>query len=66
MNNKIQSVINGESEGGIVFDPFMGAGTTALVAAGLGRRYIGTELNPEYAEIARRRVHGPMFSGEIK
>lgn len=41
---------------GIVLDPFSGAGTVALVAKKLGRRYIGIELNPEYVEIARNRI----------
>lgn len=39
-----------------VLDPFMGAGTTALVALRHGRRFIGVELNPAYAEIARARI----------
>lgn len=43
-------------EGGIVLDPFMGAGTTALVARRLKRNYIGIELNQEYLEIAERRI----------
>jgi DNA modification methylase len=43
-------------EGGIVLDPFMGAGTTALVAAQYGRKYIGFELNPEYVKLAERRL----------
>ena len=34
----------------------MGAGTTALVAMDLGRDFIGFELNPEYAELSRRRI----------
>lgn len=42
--------------GGTVLDPFFGAGTTALVAAESGRHCIGFELNPEYAEIARKRL----------
>jgi DNA modification methylase len=41
---------------GVVLDPFMGSGTTALVARKLGRRSIGIELNPEYAELAARRL----------
>lgn len=40
----------------IVLDPFMGAGTTALVALKRGRRFIGIDINAEYAEIARRRI----------
>jgi len=47
-----------------VLDPFIGAGTTALVAAGLGRHYIGIEANAEYAEQARQRVHGPLFASK--
>ena len=43
-------------EGGIVLDPFMGAGTTALVAQKLGRNYIGFELNTDYIKIAETRL----------
>jgi len=41
---------------GIVLDPFIGSGTTAVVAEKLGRRWIGIELNPEYCEVAKRRI----------
>ena len=40
----------------LVLDPFAGAGTTVLVARRLGRRGLGAELNPEYVDIARRRI----------
>ena len=43
-------------DGGIVLDPFMGAGTTALVARKLGRNYVGIELNPQYVKIAEDRL----------
>ena len=43
-------------DGGIVLDPFAGAGTTLLKAKELGRKFIGIELNPEYADMARARV----------
>jgi DNA modification methylase len=43
-------------EGGVVLDPFMGSGTTALVARRLGRRSVGIELNPEYARLAAKRL----------
>ncbi len=43
-------------EQGIVLDPFMGAGTTALVARKLNRNFVGIELNPEYITIAERRL----------
>ena len=39
-----------------VLDPFSGAGTTGVVATRLGRSYIGIELNPDYAEMSRRRI----------
>lgn len=42
--------------GGLVLDPFFGAGTTGLVADRLQRDCIGIELNPVYAEIARKRI----------
>lgn len=46
----------GTKEGDIVLDPFMGSGTTALVAQRLGRQYIGFELNPEYVTMANMRL----------
>lgn len=51
-----QCILSGSPAGGTVLDPFFGAGTTGLVADRLGRNCIGIELNPEYAEIARRRI----------
>lgn len=41
---------------GVVYDPFSGSGTVGLVAMRLGRRYIGSELNREYVEMARQRI----------
>jgi DNA modification methylase len=46
----------GTKEGDIVLDPFMGSGTTAYVAQRLSRKWIGIELNPEYAEIIKERT----------
>lgn len=43
-------------EGGIVLDPFIGSGTTALVAKKLGRNYIGIELSGEYVKMANKRL----------
>ncbi len=43
-------------ENGIILDPFMGAGTTALVASKLHRNFVGIELNPEYIKIAENRL----------
>lgn len=47
-------------EGGIVLDPFMGAGTTAVVARKLNRNYIGIELNANYIEIASKRLYAEL------
>lgn len=48
----------------IVCDPFMGSGSTAVAALRLGRRVLGVELNPKYAEMAERRIVGdaPMLN----
>ena len=42
----------------IILDPFMGAGTTALVALELGRDFIGIEISEEYIKIANQRLNG--------
>lgn len=54
----------GAPVGGIVLDPFNGAGTTGLVALRNGRDYIGCELNPEYASMTCDRIYGdaPMLN----
>ena len=49
-------ILAGCPVGGTVLDPFFGAGTTGLVAQRHGRRFIGCELNEEYAELARARI----------
>lgn len=50
--------------GGTVLDPFAGSGSTLLAADREGFNAIGIELNPQYAEMARRRIHGdaPLFA----
>jgi len=37
-------------------DPFIGSGTTGIVARKLGCNYVGIELNPEYQKLAERRI----------
>ena len=49
-------VTGGSLPGSIVLDPFAGAGTTGVAAKKLGRRFIGVELNPEYAAMAKARI----------
>jgi DNA modification methylase len=43
-------------EPGVVLDPFIGSGTTALVAEQHGRSWLGVELNPEFARLAEARI----------
>jgi DNA modification methylase len=59
----LQCLLCGCPEGGIVLDPFLGSGTTAIVAKKNNRHFIGCELNPEYVEMARRRLSdvNPLF-----
>lgn len=49
-------ILAGCPKGGIVLDPFAGSATTCVVAKRLGRRYLGFEVNPLFAESARRRL----------
>lgn len=49
-------ILAGSSPGDIVFDPFMGSGTVAQVAQRLGRKWLGSELNPEYIRLQAGRT----------
>ena len=49
-------ILAGCPRDGMVLDPFLGSGTTALVALKHGRRYVGIELNPEYVNLAKKRI----------
>ena len=49
-------IINSSQEGDIVFDPFMGSGTTAVAAIKCNRNFLGYELNPDYYEICNTRI----------
>ncbi len=52
--------------GNIIMDPFMGSGTTAVVATGLGRNYIGVELSPLYCKMANERIEKNKTESEVK
>ena len=54
-----------EYEPGIVLDPFMGSGTTAIVCHKLGRRWLGIELQPKYVEIAEARIAEATRQGRL-
>lgn len=49
-------ILAGCAEGGIILDPFMGSGTTGIVARRLNRNFVGVELNPQYRDMAERRI----------
>ena len=44
------------TEAGVVLDPFIGSGTTAIAAENAGRQWIGMDISEEYCELARRRI----------
>lgn len=52
----VDCILAGCPENGIVLDPFMGSGTTALVAKKKNRNYIGIDLNQTYIDIAEKRL----------
>ena len=49
-------IINSTQEGGVVLDPFIGSGTTAVACIRTGRNYIGFELNTEYYGVCKKRI----------
>lgn len=49
-------ILASSNKGDNVFDPFLGSGTTSVVAKKLGRRYLGIELNEEYCLLAEKRL----------
>jgi len=55
-------ILAGSKSGDLVLDPFCGSGTVGVVALRHGRRFLGVELNPAYAEMARKRIAGPLFT----
>lgn len=53
-------ILSWSNQGDLIYDPFMGSGTTAKMAILTGRNYIGSEISPEYCQIAENRI------GDIK
>jgi site-specific DNA-methyltransferase (cytosine-N4-specific) len=59
-------ILAGSRAGDTVLDPFFGSGTVGQVATELGRHCVGVELNPDYVEIANKRLESPplgLFNG---
>lgn len=59
-------ILAGCPENGIVFDPFMGSGTTAIVSSKNNRQYLGTDISSKYCLIAEKRILNTCFSLEKK
>ncbi len=51
-------IISWSNKGDLIFDPFMGSGTTAKTAMINNRNYLGVEISPEYVKIAEERLKG--------
>lgn len=52
-------------KGDYVLDPFLGSGTTAVAAQELGRRWLGIEINPQYVQIAQKRISEVIAISEL-
>ena len=59
-------ILASSNEGDVVFDPFLGSGTTAVTAKKLGRRYIGIEQEKEYVALACKRLEMADSNREIQ
>lgn len=53
----MKNIVSTLPENSIVFDPFMGSGTTAIACIDLGYDFIGCEIDPEYFQIAENRIN---------
>ena len=58
-------LLAGTENGDLVLDPFIGSGTSAVVAKKLQRNFLGFELIPKYAEIATNRIKNIVLNGEL-
>ena len=58
-------IINSTNEGDLVFDPFMGSGTTAVACMRTNRHFIGFEISPEYHKIIENRINNEKISPKI-
>ena len=63
MNDKVASffIENFTKENNIIYDPFMGCGTTGLICKINNRNYIGSEISKEYCKIAKERINNTFF-----
>jgi len=59
-------ILNSSKEKDIVFDPFIGSGTTAIACINTNRNYIGFELDKEYYEIAKNRINKHILDNNLQ
>lgn len=59
-------ILASSNVGDVVFDPFLGSGTTVVVAKKLGRRYFGIEYEQEYCALTQKRLQMAVENGEIQ
>lgn len=59
------SYLMGKVAGDVVFDPFMGSGTTGVAAAKSGRKFVGIEIDRAYFDIACRRIDNALRQSDI-
>jgi len=59
-------ILASSKEGDLVFDPFLGSGTSAVVAKKLQRHYLGIEINEEYCLWAAKRIQNASFDSSIQ
>ena len=52
----VRIIENFTKKGDVIYDPFLGTGTTAVIAKKLGRKYLGSELLKEYFKVAEKRI----------
>ncbi|MEO1782714.1 DNA-methyltransferase [Enterococcus diestrammenae] len=58
-------VLASTREGDMILDPFVGSGTTGVVAKRLGRKFIGIDFEQDYLEIARKRIESIVYDGGL-
>jgi site-specific DNA-methyltransferase (adenine-specific) len=49
-------ILSWSNEGDLVYDPFIGSGTTAIASINLSRNYLGSDISKEYCDITEQRI----------
>lgn len=60
-----QHLLHATQENDIIFDPFIGSGTTAVAAKNLNRHYIGFEIEKKWCDIAKNRLDNILANGQM-